>query len=1256
MGKQKATRIVTPFLVVLVCPLLAGAADPDLVGWWRFDSDGLDASGNGRDGTLEGDAHFVVGYSGQALALDGAGDYFTVNDYKGLMSTEAVTVTAWVQTTGNGTIAYWGRNAGRRRVDFRVSSGRLRVEHGSGNLQGDTSLNDGQWHHVALTIPAGAPVSYPEVKLYLDGRDDTRATRDPEEDVFELVDDAANVDLTFGRRVVQDDRHFPGLIDGVRMYSRVLTVTEIRDLMHLGYLASAHSPDPPNGSSYEEEWARLEWIPGPLAASHNLYFGTSFEDVNTAAAAAFVGNVTEASQMVGFEGQPAPEGLLSGTTYYWRIDEVNEAHPDSPWPGQVWSFWIPSVTAYDPSPPNGRLFVDTSAVLTWNPGLGAIFGTVYFGTDANEVANATGGPPQIETTYDPGTLDPDTTYYWRVDTFNGVQSIPGPVWSFRTMPEIPPPTDPNLIAWWTFDEGTGPSAVDWSGGGNRGTLFGPQWATAGFYGAALDFDVAGGPYVAIDNLQYSATDIPETTVCAWIQTANSGDQYIVSFDRDNYYRLEVNGSGGTAGQVGWDVMTSTGQVDHGSVTRVDNGRWHHVCGVFDNGVLTIYIDGQPEPSAVGGTVMGSGNTRFGFIGANSEATTFNGARGAGNPVTGLVDDVRIYDRALTQGEIETVMRRPDPLLAGKPNPAHWSTPDVEHATTLAWLPGDPAIQHDVYFGMDPNAVAEADVTDTSGIYRGRQDANSYDAFADVEMGGGPYYWRVDEIEADGTTLHKGWVWTFTVLDHLVIDDFENYTDEVGQRIFQFWIDGFGYTEPEIVAGNGTGSTVGNFSAPFAERGIVQGGIQSMPLAYDNSVEPFYSEAEFTFPAPQDWTRQDVKALTLSFYGDPCNVIEPLYVGIEDTGGRTAVVNYEPAHALRSAVWHEWNIDLRAFGGGVNLAAIRKMFVGVGDRIAPQAGGTGTLFIDSIGLYRPRCVPLLLRPDADSSGNCVVDRADLALLWDNWLTANYEVTPVAPSDANLVAHYRLDGNTNDSSGNGYHGDPNGFPTYVPGVDGQAIHLDGIQDYVAIQDFNYVSTGLEEVSVCAWMRTQNAGSQVIASFDRNQFWRLGINQEIAEAGQVGWHVMSSEGQMDYGGASRVDDGQWHHVAGVFDNGILTIYVDGNREEMAVGGPTYGTNIVRFGYIGVGSESTEFDGTKGPFEYFDGDLDDVRMYSRALSQAEVASLAGKTKPFAQPLYLLLTPREPAINIYDDHIINFNDFALVADTWLDELLWPQP
>ena len=52
----------------------------------------------------------------------------------------------------------------------------------------------------------------------------------------------------------------------------------------------------------------------------------------------FQGNQTSTFFVVGFPGFPFPDGLVPGTTYYWRIDEVNDVNPDSPWTGSLWSF------------------------------------------------------------------------------------------------------------------------------------------------------------------------------------------------------------------------------------------------------------------------------------------------------------------------------------------------------------------------------------------------------------------------------------------------------------------------------------------------------------------------------------------------------------------------------------------------------------------------------------------------------------------------------------------------------------------------------------------------------------------------------------------------------------------------------------------------------------------------------------------------------------------------------------------------------
>jgi hypothetical protein len=277
-------------------------------------------------------------------------------------------------------------------------------------------------------------------------------------------------------------------------------------------------------------------------------------------------------------------------------------------------------------------------------------------------------------------------------------------------------------------------------------------------------------------------------------------------------------------------------------------------------------------------------------------------------------------------------------------------------------------------------------------------------------------------------------------------------------------------------------------------------------------------------------------------------------------------------------WQTWNIELAPLG--VDLQSVTTL--GIGFERSGLLGGSGVVFFDDIRLYP---------------------------------YSRQFITPAEPNSANLTLHYEFEGTTNDSTGVN-NGTAFGGPTYVLGKVGQALLLDGVDDYVAIQNLNYATTGLAEVSVAAWIRTSNWDNQVIVAFDRNEYWRLEIHLVGGGPGQIGWDVMTDTGQVDYGSTTRVDDGQWHHVAGVFDNGTLTIYIDGNPEASASGGPTYGSGTPRYGYIGLGSESTLFNAEpRRPAYFFDGAVDDVRIYNNALSHAEVRWLAGRTEPFDKP-----------------------------------------
>jgi hypothetical protein len=205
----------------------------------------------------------------------------------------------------------------------------------------------------------------------------------------------------------------------------------------------AHGPNPADGVLHPDTWVNISWRAGDYAVSHDVYIGDNFDDVNNGAEGTFQGNQAGTFIVVGFPGFLFPDGLVPGTTYYWRIDEVNDTEPNSPWKGPVWSFSIPPKTAYAPNPADGAELVDPNVELSWTGGFGSKLHTVYFGDNFDDVNNATGGLPQGTATYTPGPLKLAKTYYWRVDEFDIIETHKGDVWSFTTEGAVGSPDPSN---------------------------------------------------------------------------------------------------------------------------------------------------------------------------------------------------------------------------------------------------------------------------------------------------------------------------------------------------------------------------------------------------------------------------------------------------------------------------------------------------------------------------------------------------------------------------------------------------------------------------------------------------------------------------------------------------------------------------------------------------------------------------------------------------------------------------------------------
>ncbi|MCU0914728.1 MAG: discoidin domain-containing protein [Planctomycetes bacterium] len=214
-----------------------------------------------------------------------------------------------------------------------------------------------------------------------------------------------------------------------------------------------------------------------------------------------------------------------------------------------------------------------------------------------------------------------------------------------------------------------------------------------------------------------------------------------------------------------------------------------------------------------------------------------------------------------------------PAHPRQPVPASGAT-GVNENTVLSWRAGRGAASHKVYLGTDQQAVANG----TAPVQT--VNVSSFDpsplAF------GTTYYWKVAEVnEAAVPPVWEGPVWSFTTREAVVVDDFETYTDDEGSRIYQTWVDGWT---------NGTGSTVGYVQAPFAERAIIHGGKQSMPLDYNNTKSPFYSEAERTWDKAQDWTVNSADTLLVYFRGNPVGFAETASGSFTLSGGGTDIWN------------------------------------------------------------------------------------------------------------------------------------------------------------------------------------------------------------------------------------------------------------------------------------------------------------------------------------------------------------------------------
>jgi hypothetical protein len=779
------------------------------------------------------------------------------------------------------------------------------------------------------------------------------------------------------------------------------------------------------------------------------------------------------------------------------------------------------------------------------------------------------------------------------------------------------------VGWWKLDETAGTVAADSSENANDGTLLGdPQWVD-GKIGGALQLDGAGD-YVDLPIGELLST-LSDATVTAWVNWSGTGGIWQRIFDfgsgTGTYMFLSPSTNAGT---FRFAIRTATVGEQVAQMTPILPTGWHHVAVSIDSAtkVITLYLDG-----ARGGT----GTTTL--LPKDMGVTTQNWLGRSQWPdpyYNGLTDEVRIYDRVLTADEVANVMQGGVGFgVANTPSPANMAVnllPDV----TLSWKAGQLGQTHDVYFGTVADDVANATTADPRNVLVSPgQAATTYEAGRLAF--GTTYYWRVDEVgTAPDFAVYKGNVWSFTVepvgytigkASITATASSSNSADMGPEKT----IDGSGLnasgqhstTESDMWLSATTGPQPTWIQYAFdkvyslndmlvwnsnqALEAVVGYGAMSVTVEYSVDGENWSALGEFEFaqaPGEDTYTANT----TVDFGGVAAKFVKLTmnsnWGGLLPQYGLSEVrFSYIPVAATNPSPV-SGTIELE---GPVALswrpgreAASHEVYLGTDkDNLALVATVFKTSFEASVELDKTYYWQVV-----------EVNEAEATQRWasDIWTFKTKEL-PKDAGVANLVALYDMEDNIDDSSGSGLNGTLTNGPTFIDGMAGmgKALSFDGTDDYATLPIGELLST-LSDTTIAMWANYSGSGGAWQRMFD----FGSGTSSYLFLTPNMASNQMRVALRTATVGEQIITDGPlaagWHHVAVTIDSATMTmkLYVDGDIK-------TSGATRLLPKDMGVTTQNWLAKSQYSADAYYKGDLDDFRIYNKALSKGEVMYLAG-------------------------------------------------
>ncbi len=631
--------------------------------------------------------------------------------------------------------------------------------------------------------------------------------------------------------------------------------------------------------------------------------------------------------------------------------------------------------------------------------------------------------------------------------------------------------------------------------------------------------------------------------------------------------------------------------------------------------------------------------------------------------------------------------------AHSPSPADGEKDVVFLGLELGWTAGAEAENHVVYFGTDETTVANA--TTSSPEYKTTLTAGTETWTVTTQLGAGKtYYWRIDEKSAGGSHIITGDVWSFTVGNFLVVDDFESYSNN--PALYAVWDD---YWVNELDGEMFLETDVNVIREKDSQAALLQ--FYNKKTSGGRQIGSRFDVQDLTeLDIGSDWTIGGVEALFMYLRGDPCNVqalqkdakgntlweAATPWVELEDTSSNTGYVVHTNPSQMGEDGWNEWNVDLGIFDAcGVELTAIDRFSIGIGGYAKTGQSSKmldyGYIYLDDIRLYPPRCRTdtqgqAYFNSKGDFTGpdgtiDCTVDEFDLDVMGADWLVSDYNAEAVPPADPPEV-WYRFDdgsGSTvvkNSGSWGSDYNIPIGNPPasdepawtsdVAPAVDvcdpNYALDFDGTDDVLEIPNSPATNfAGTENMTITAWIKTTTAAWDAWVCSARGSGDRHATGIGTMGANEFGYFWNEKEWWWNSG--LTITDNQWTFTAVAVEPTKATAYVsDGTTISMATNLTTHGP-LEEFGtddLTVIGSDARDY--------RFDGIIDDVRLYNKTLTIADIVALAGIEEVYMPNTSVAnIAPKTPPPTNYDPNdpdIVNFNDYEVMAGNWLEQFLWP--